>query len=456
MKRWIPLALAAALLPGAALADEVTPGQFTANNVWMMLAAGLVFIMHLGFATLESGMTRAKNTTNILFKNTFIVSIGVLTYALCGFNLMYPGEFNGFLGFAGLGIATDAAGLTVEYASGGYTYWTDFLFQAMFAATAATIVSGAVAERIKLPSFMVFATFFVAIVYPVVGSWKWGGGFLDQMGFYDFAGSTLVHSVGGWGALVGAWMLGPRIGKYVNGRLSPIPGSNMPLAAVGVFLLWLGWFGFNGGSVLSADPALTSFTLVTTCLAAAAGAVAAITCSWMLAGKPDLSMALNGILAGLVGITAGADTVGILGSVIIGGIAGVLVVGSVVFFDKVKIDDPVGAISVHLTCGIWGTLAVGIFSTNPEHSFVTQLIGVAAYGLATVVSASILFGAIRATMGLRVSEEEEIEGLDYGEHGMHAYDLGLSTGGFSASVPRGVGSAPALATQTQFAASENA
>jgi Amt family ammonium transporter len=456
MKRWIPLALAAALLPGAALADEVTPGQFTANNVWMMLAAGLVFIMHLGFATLESGMTRAKNTTNILFKNTFIVSIGVLTYALCGFNLMYPGEFNGFLGFAGLGIATDAAGLTVEYASGGYTYWTDFLFQAMFAATAATIVSGAVAERIKLPSFMVFATFFVAIVYPVVGSWKWGGGFLDQMGFYDFAGSTLVHSVGGWGALVGAWMLGPRIGKYVNGRLSPIPGSNMPLAAVGVFLLWLGWFGFNGGSVLSADPALTSFTLVTTCLAAAAGAVAAISCSWMLAGKPDLSMALNGILAGLVGITAGADTVGILGSVIIGGIAGVLVVGSVVFFDKVKIDDPVGAISVHLTCGIWGTLAVGIFSTNPEHSFVTQLIGVAAYGLATVVSASILFGAIRATMGLRVSEEEEIEGLDYGEHGMHAYDLGLSTGGFSASVPRGVGSAPALATQTQFAASENA
>ena len=453
MKRWITLALAASLLPCAALADEVTPGQFTANNVWMMLAAGLVFIMHLGFATLESGMTRAKNTTNILFKNTFIVSIGILTYAVCGFNLMYPGEFNGFLGFTGLGIATDEAGLTPAYASGGYTYWTDFLFQAMFAATAATIVSGAVAERIKLPSFMVFSTLFVALVYPIVGSWHWGGGFLNEMGFHDFAGSTLVHSVGGWGALVGAWMLGPRIGKYVNGRLSPIPGSNMPLAAVGVFLLWLGWFGFNGGSVLSADPAGTSYVLVTTCLAASAGAIAAMACSWMVAGKPDLSMALNGILAGLVGITAGADAVGILASVIIGLVAGVLVVGSVILFDKIKIDDPVGAISVHLTCGIWGTLAVGIFAA--DKSFVTQLIGVSAYGVATVSSALVLFGAIKATMGLRVSEEEEIEGLDYGEHGMHAYDLGMSSGGFSTSAPKGTPS-PAMATQTQFAASENA
>jgi Amt family ammonium transporter len=257
----------------------------------------------------------------------------------------------------------------------------------------------------------------------VLGSWKWGGGWLDQMGFYDFAGSTLVHSVGGWGALVGAWMLGPRLGKYANGRLNPIPGSNMPMAAIGVFLLWLGWFGFNGGSVLSADPKLTSFTLVTTCLAASAGAIAAMFTSWFAFGKPDLSMALNGILAGLVGITAGADTVGIASSVLIGGIAGTLVVGSVMFFDRIEIDDPVGAISVHLVCGIWGTLAVGIFSTNPDHSFVTQLVGVAAYGVAALAATLAIFGTLKATMGIRVDEGEELEGLDLAEHGSHAYDL---------------------------------
>jgi len=450
VKRFTPILLAGLFAPAAVWADEVTPGQFTANNVWMMLCAGLVFIMHLGFATLESGMTRAKNTTNILFKNTFIVSIGILTYALCGFNLMYPGEFNGFLGFAGLGISTDEAGLTPAYADGGYTYWTDFLFQAMFAATAATIVSGAVAERIKLPSFMVFSTLFVALVYPWVGSWQWGGGWLSEAGFHDFAGSTLVHSVGGWGALVGAWMLGPRIGKYVNGRLSPIPGSNMPLAAVGVFLLWLGWFGFNGGSVLSGDPAGTSFVLVTTSLAASAGAVAAMACSWFVSGKPDLSMALNGILAGLVGITAGADVVGIVDSVVIGVVAGFLVVGSVIFFDRIKIDDPVGAISVHLSCGIWGTLAVGLFA--PDKSFVTQLLGVVAYGATTVVCAFALFGVIKATMGLRVDEEEEIEGLDYGEHGMHAYDLGL--GGGTSLGASTVSSSHARSMASQLATSE--
>jgi Amt family ammonium transporter len=419
------LALAGgAFLPGIAIADDgVTAGQFVANNVWMMVAAGLVFIMHLGFATLESGLTRAKNTTNILFKNTFIISIGILTYALCGFNLMYPGDFNGWLGFAGLGLASPEGGNSPGYASGGYTYWTDFLFQAMFAATAATIVSGAVAERIKLPSFMVFATVFVALVYTIAGSWKWGGGWLDGMGFYDFAGSTLVHSVGGWGALAGVLLLGPRLGKYVGGRIHPIPGSNMPLAAVGVFLLWLGWFGFNGGSVLSADPAATSYVLVTTCLAAAAGALTAMFSSWIVTSKPDLSMALNGILAGLVGITAGADTVGIAASVAIGAIAGALVVGSVMFFDRVKIDDPVGAISVHLVCGIWGTLAVGLFSVNPEHGFVVQLVGVLAYGVFTFASALVIFAAIKATMGLRVSEAEELEGLDLAEHGSHGYDL---------------------------------
>ncbi len=445
-----------ALLPGAAFAEDgVTTGQFVANNVWMMLAAGLVFIMHLGFATLESGMTQAKNTTNILFKNTFIVAVGILTYALMGFNLMYPGDFTlgSWFGFAGFGIGAPADGNTPAYADGGYTYWTDFLFQAMFAATAATIVSGAVAERIKLPSFMIFATIFVAVVYPFVGSWKWGGGWLDQMGFYDFAGSTLVHSVGGWGALAGALLLGPRLGKYVKGRMHPIPGHNMPLAAVGVFLLWLGWFGFNGGSVLSADPAATSFTLVTTCLAAAAGAIAAMLTSWIVASKPDLSMTLNGILAGLVGITAGADTVSIVGSVVIGLVAGVVVVGSVLFFDRIKIDDPVGAISVHLTCGIWGTLAVGIFSTNPEHSLGVQAFGVLVYGAVTFPAAMVIFLCVKAIMGLRVSEEEELDGLDYGEHGMHAYDFGKSSGGFETFSAQPSGSTH---LRTTITASENA
>lgn len=425
------LALTAALfLPGIAVADDgVSVGQFVANNVWMMLAAGLVFIMHLGFATLETGMTRAKNTVNILFKNTFIVCIGILTYYLCGFNLMYPGEFNGFLGFAGFGLDPGDAGNTPGYADGGYTYWTDFLFQAMFAATAATIVSGAVAERVKLGSFMIFSTIFVGLVYTIAGSWKWGGGWLDAMGFYDFAGSTLVHSVGGWGALVGALFLGARLGKYgKDGRITPIPGSNMPMATVGVFLLWLGWFGFNGGSVLSADPELTSRVLVTTCLAAAAGGVAAMLASQLLSSKPDLSMALNGILAGLVGITAGADVVTPFSAILIGMIAGGLVVGSVVMFDRIRIDDPVGAISVHLTCGIWGTLAVGIFSTDPAHTLGIQAIGVAAYGAFTVICAAGLFGILKVTLGIRVSEEEEIEGLDYGEHGMHAYDLHIGGG----------------------------
>ena len=396
---------------------------FTANNVWMLVATFLVFIMHLGFASLESGLTRAKNTTNILFKNVSIISIGILTYAIVGFNLMYPGDFSigQYFGFAGFGITSPegAAGL-IEYADGGYTYWTDFIFQAMFAATAATIVSGAVAERIKLSSFLVFSIIFVAIVYPIAGSWKWGGGWLDAMGFYDFAGSTLVHSVGGWGALIGAIILGPRLGKYTKSGLKPIPGHSLPLAAIGMFLLWFGWYGFNGGSVLSADPELVSLVFVTTSLAAAAGIMGALFLSWIVFKKPDLSMILNGALAGLVGITAGADVISPLYSVIVGFIAGIIVVASVLFFDKyAKVDDPVGAISVHLVCGIWGTLAVGIFAA--DFSFITQLIGVLAYGVFTVVCALILFFAIKLIMGLRVSEEEEMAGLDIGEHGMEAY-----------------------------------
>lgn len=402
---------------------------FTAHNVWMMVATALVFVMHLGFASLESGLTQSKNTVNILFKNTFVISIGLLTFALCGFNLMYPGfadGSSGWFGFAGFGVeVTDEVALQTDLYAGGYPYWTDFLFQAMFAATAATIVSGAVAERIKLSSFMIFATLFVAISYPITGSWKWGGGWLDMLDtpFYDFAGSTLVHSVGGWGALAGTLLLGPRMGKYTSdGRVRPILPSNMPLAAIGVFLLWLGWFGFNGGSVLSADPNATSLTLVTTCLAAAAGAVGAIAVSWILLQKPDLSMALNGILAGLVGITAGANQMAAMSATLIGLIAGVIVVGSVLFLDKVKIDDPVGAISVHLTCGIWGTLAVGIFGNKASSAQLwSQVIGVVGIGLFTFAFALILFGIIKATLGLRVSPEEESEGLDFGEHGNIAY-----------------------------------
>jgi ammonium transporter, Amt family len=420
----------AAELADAAVAavEEAGPSaadaMFTAHNLWMMIAAALVFLMHLGFATLETGLTRAKNTTNILFKNSLIVCIGILTYAVCGFNLMYPGFEDGskaWFGFAGFGIASPEGGLTAAY-NPGYTYWTDFLFQAMFAATAATIVSGAVAERIKLSSFLVFSTFFVAISYPITGSWKWGYGWLNTLGFYDFAGSTLVHSVGGWGALAGAIVLGARTGKFVGGQVRPILGHSMPLATIGVFLLWLGWFGFNGGSVLSADPALVSLTLVTTCIAAAAGGVAATATSWSILKKPDLSLALNGILAGLVGITAGADQMSPMSAAIIGVIAGVLVVMSVMFFDKIKIDDPVGAISVHLVCGIWGTLAVGLMGAKSGGAQLWyQVVGIVAIGVFTFAFALILFGIIKATMGLRVSVQEEKEGLDVGEHGSEAY-----------------------------------
>ncbi len=411
------------LTPYLGYAQEASPEMFTANNTWMLVATFLVFIMHLGFACLESGLTQAKNSVNILFKNTAVVSIGLITYAFVGFNLMYPGDFalGQFLGFAGFGLDPGAEGNTVAYADGGYTYWTDFIFQAMFAATAATIVSGAVAERIKLSSFLVFTTIYVAFIYTIAGSWKWGGGWLDAMGFYDFAGSTLVHSVGGWGGLAGIIVLGPRLGKYGNGRIRAIAGHNMPLATIGVFLLWLGWFGFNGGSVLSADPVLVSLVFVTTSLAAAAGVIGAMAASWGIQRKPDLSMILNGALAGLVGITAGADVVSVNAAMLIGLIAGFIVVGSVLFIDRRHLDDPVGAVSVHLVCGVWGTLAVGIFSA--DHSLLTQLIGVLAYGAFSFAAALLIFFALKLSLGLRVSADEERLGLDVGEHGMEAYGL---------------------------------
>jgi len=393
-----------------------------------MVCTALVFFMHLGFSFLEIGLTRQKNTINILFKNVFIICTGLLLYYIGGFNLMYPGDFNGYFGFAGFGIPLPENGLTPDYASGGYTYWTDFLFQGMFAATAATIVSGAVAERIKLGGFMIFTLIYVGLVYPIVGSWQWGGGFLSTIGgenggFHDFAGSTLVHSVGGWAALIAIYLLGPRIGKFSeSGKAQAIPGHNIPLAAAGVLILWLGWFGFNGGSVLSADPAGTSLVLVTTSLAAAAGGIGAFVLSTILYKNYDLTMFLNGILGGLVGITAGADLMSPNESVVIGLLAGALIVLAVAFVDKIKLDDPVGAVAVHLICGIFGTLAVGVFGAKAGmDQFLYQLAGVGATATFCTITAFIILFTIKKTGGIRVSKEEELEGLDLHEHGMDAY-----------------------------------
>ncbi len=394
-----------------------------------MVCTALVFFMHLGFAFLEIGLTRQKNTINILFKNIFIITVGLLLYCLVGFNLMYPGfaeGSSGFFGFAGFGLDAplNAEGALDLAYNEGYTYWTDFLFQGMFAATAATIVSGAVAERIKIGPFMIFTVLYVGIIYPLAGSWKWGGGFLDmrETPFYDFAGSTLVHSVGGWAALVAVWLLGSRIGKFKDGKPQALPGHNIPLATAGVIILWLGWFGFNGGSVLSADPTLTSLTLVTTCLAAAAGGVVSALVSTVMYKNLDLTMFLNGILGGLVGITAGADQMSPTDAIIIGGIAGAIIVFAVALIDKLRLDDPVGAIAVHLVCGIWGTLAVGIFGALAGGAqFMSQLVGVLSYAAICIVSSFVILFVLKVTMGLRVNEKEELEGLDKHEHGMSAY-----------------------------------
>jgi Amt family ammonium transporter len=406
-------------------------GLFTANNIWMMICTALVFFMHSGFAFLEIGLTRQKNTINILFKNIFIITVGLLMYYIGGFNLMYPGFADGSAGildFAGFGIAAPENGMTPEYADGGYTWWTDFLFQGMFAATAATIVSGAVAERIKIGPFMIFTILYVGLVYPIVGSWQWGGGFLSTLGgadagFYDFAGSTLVHSVGGWGALIGIYLLGARLGKFgEDGKPKAIPGHNIPLATAGVLILWLGWFGFNGGSVLSGDPELTSLVLVTTSLAAAAGGVGALILSTILYKNLDLTMFLNGILGGLVGITAGADLMSPNEAVIIGLLAGFIIVLGVAFIDRIRLDDPVGAVTVHLICGIWGTLAVGIFGAKAGgDQFLYQLAGVGAAATFCSLTAFLIFFTLKKTVGIRVSKEEEVDGLDLHEHGMDAY-----------------------------------
>jgi len=395
---------------------------FTTSMLWTVIAAALVFLMHLGFATLESGLCQQKNVVNVLFKNVFIISIGVITYALFGFNTHYPGDFNGWFSWGGMiGDLNADGGDTWGYGGLGLamTGFGDFIFQAMFAATGATIVSGAVAERVKLSSFMIFAVLFVGVAYPVAGSWHWGGGVLAGMDFKDFAGSTVVHAFGGFGALACVMVLGPRKGKYTENGIKPIPAHSFPLAAIGVFLLMFGWYGFNGGSVLSAEPSALGLVFTTTTLGATAGALGAITISWFMLKKPDLSMALNGLLAGLVGITANADVIDVGGALAIGFIAGIIVVFSIIFLDKAKIDDPVGAISVHGVCGIWGTVATAIFADGFD--FVTQLKGALLVSAFAFIFAYIVFSILKAVIGVRVSEEEEDRGLDISEHGQEAY-----------------------------------
>tara|TARA_R110002096_G_scaffold33146_6_gene95892 strand:+ start:2364 stop:3779 length:1416 start_codon:yes stop_codon:yes gene_type:complete len=405
---------------------------FTVSMLWTCLAAAMVFIMHLGFATLEIGLTQSKNTVNILFKNCFIIAIGIVSYCLIGFNTHYPG-FEGTWGdWISIGGPFGEGNIDDTWGYGGLglamTGYGDFIFQAMFAATAATIVSGAVAERVKLPSFMIFATLLVGLAYPIVGSWHWGGGWMANLnggnGFKDFAGSAVVHAFGGFAALACVILLGARKGKYTKDGIKPILGHSMPLAAVGVFLLFFGWFGFNGGSVLSAAPGPLGLVFTTTTLAACTGALGAILTSWIVLKKPDLSMTLNGFLAGLVGITANADIVSTTGAMTIGLIAGIIVVFSVLFFDKIRIDDPVGAISVHGICGVWGILAAAIFdTTDGGFTIGGQLIGVLTVGAAAFIFSFVLFLILKVTIGIRVSEEEEHEGLDIAEHGAPAYHI---------------------------------
>ena len=414
-------------LPEGATADQInTNFQVVLDSVFLLIASVLVIFMNAGFGMLETGFCRQKNAVNILSKNLIVFAIATIAYWAIGYAFMY-GEGSPFIGTQGFFFGGSSIPYTgaesfetvgdVKLAT-GVPESISFLFQVAFAATAATIVSGAVAERIKYGAFLIFSFLLVAVSYPITGHWVWDGGWLSELGFSDFAGSTVVHSVGGWAALVGAAILGPRLGKYQNGRVNALPGHNMGFATLGCLILWIGWFGFNPGSELAAN-ANVPYIAVTTNLAAAAGGVTSTFTSWLKDGKPDLSMTINGILAGLVGITAGCADVDYWEAVVIGAIAGIIVVFSVGFFDLVlKIDDPVGATSVHLVCGIWGTLAVGIFGTG---NIVTQLIGIVAIGAFTVIFSAIVWLALKATIGIRVNEHEEIQGLDIGEHGMEAY-----------------------------------
>ena len=428
------------------LFQQISGAKIALDTAWTLVAAFLVMFMALGFAMLESGFCRAKNAVNILSKNFIVFALTSLSFLMLGWGLMF-GDGNSFIGMKGLWLlgGADNSPATGDAYKGVYSAisWTGipleakFLFQVVFTATAATIISGAVAERIKFSAFFLFSILMGAILYPITGHWIWGGGWLANLGMWDFAGSTVVHSVGGWAALAGALMLGPRLGKYSKeGKIQPIPGHSITSATVGVFVLWFGWFGFNPGSTMAADWGAIGHIALTTNTAAAAGVVAATLFAWLVLGKPDLTMALNGGIAGLVAITAPCAFVSVGSSIIIGVVAGTLVVVSVLFFDRIRIDDPVGAISAHLTCGVWGTLALGLFAQDqfmPGTTgnglffgggiklFFAQLVGVVAVG-AFIFSASLLgWGLIKATMGIRVSPEEEWAGLDIGEHGIMAY-----------------------------------
>ncbi len=417
-------------LNGSIEGEKVSDAKYMADTLWVLVAAFLVFFMQAGFAMVESGFTRAKNAVNILMKNLLDFSMGSIAYWAIGFAIMF-GAGNAFMGTSGWFVPSDSGVFSsLEWSSvPTHAAW---LFQLVFAATAATIVSGAMAERTQFKSYLIYSIFITGIIYPIVGHWIWGGGWLSSLGMLDFAGSTVVHSTGGWLALTGAIVLGPRIGKYDGeGKPRPIPGHNLPLAALGVFILWLGWFGFNPGSQMGADAGPISSIAVTTNLAAAAGAIAAMITAWMILGKPDAGMALNGALAGLVAITAGCASVSPTSAAIIGFLGGIVVVLSVLFLERLRIDDPVGAISVHGTCGALGTLLLGFFDAEKGVFFATdgsglgflwsQFVGVVAVFAWCLVTGFILFYGIKAITGLRVSEEEEQEGLDYREHGASAY-----------------------------------
>jgi Amt family ammonium transporter len=418
-----PAEAAAAAAPAAAAPGGPTPAQVQKNLdfAWTLVAAFLVFFMQAGFAMVETGFTRAKNAVNIMMKNLMDFSVGSIAFFLVGFGIMFGTNPTGFFGTDGF-FLSDFARDSDKWL---YAFW---MFQVVFAATSATIVSGAMAERTRFVSYLVYSAVISALIYPVFGSWAWGGlyhgkGWLEKLGFIDFAGSTVVHSIGGWAAMWGAVLLGPRIGKFTkDGKANAIPGHSIPLAALGVFILWFGWFGFNPGST-TAGNADTARIAVTTNLAAAAGAVMSLVTSWLIFRKPDGGMTLNGVLAGLVAITAPCATVTPMGSIWIGAIAGVVVVLSVMFFDHIRIDDPVGAVSVHGVCGALGTLLAAVFH---EEGFSMARLGVQALGVAaafvwTSLTAGTLFLVLKKTIGLRVSEEEEMEGLDYHEHGNTAY-----------------------------------
>ena len=407
---------------------------FLANNLWLLIATILVIFMNAGFAMVEAGMCRSKNAVNILAKNLFVFALAVTSYWFIGYSLMYGGSFiDGWLFFNGLFFDPTVTAETV--ADGGLVPTVDFLFQAAFAGTAATIVSGLVAERVKFGEFVVFALILTAFIYPIAGSWKWNGGWLDSLGFIDFAGSSIVHSVGAWAGLVGAMLLGPRIGKFKDGKPQAMPGHNMSIATLGALILWIGWYGFNPGSQLAMDQ-WVPYVAVTTTLAAAGGAIGATVTSTMTSGKPDLTMTINGILAGLVSITAGCGDMTLTGSWFAGLVGGIIVVFAVGALDAAGIDDPVGAFSVHGVCGVWGTIVIGLWGTAVQgdgsglglfngggiNLLLVQALGAGAYALWSLITCWLAWSIIGGLFGgIRVSESEEIQGLDIGEHGMEAY-----------------------------------